>query len=79
MLDSQPRGRNGVQKCLHSMSSRRITSWCVKKHYAGVLLDYVGEVLLVGINYDKNTKRHECRIEKMFMSAAEKYNTGSWE
>ena len=38
-----------------------------EKRYAGVLLNHVGEVVLVGINYDKNTKRHECKIEKKQM------------
>ena len=27
-------------------------------------ISYVGSVLLVGINYDKKTKKHECVIEK---------------
>ena len=35
------------------------------KHYTDSLLDYVGEVVLVGINYDKKTKRHQCVIGKM--------------
>lgn len=34
------------------------------KQYADCLKDYSGEVLLVGINYDKNSKKHSCRIEK---------------
>ena len=25
---------------------------------------FAGRVLLVGINYDKKTKKHECRIER---------------
>ncbi len=36
-----------------------------EKRYAGTLKDYVGEVILVGANYDKETKRHECRIERI--------------
>ena len=36
-----------------------------KRRYAGTLKDYIGEVVLVGINYDKETKRHECKIERM--------------
>ena len=35
-----------------------------EQRYAGMLLDHVGSVLLVGINYDKKTKKHECAIEK---------------
>lgn len=35
-----------------------------EKGYADALRDYVGEVVLVGINYNKRTKKHECEIEK---------------
>ena len=35
------------------------------KRYAGMLKDFAGEVVLVGINYDKATKKHECRIERV--------------
>ena len=35
------------------------------KRYAGQLKDFAGEVVLVGINYDKSTKKHECRIERI--------------
>lgn len=36
-----------------------------ERRYAGVLQDYAGEVVLVGINYDKHTKQHECKVERM--------------
>ena len=35
------------------------------KRYDGFLSDFAGEVVLVGINYDKATKHHECKIEKL--------------
>ena len=35
------------------------------KHYTDSLLDYVGEVVLVGVNYDKRTKKHQCSIERV--------------
>lgn len=37
------------------------------KRYAGRLKDYKGNLLLVGINYDKNAgnKKHTCVIEEM--------------
>ena len=35
------------------------------KRYAESLQDYAGEILLVGINYDKKTKEHTCSIEKL--------------
>ena len=36
-----------------------------KKQYADSLKDYSGEILLVGINYKKDTKKHDCVIEKI--------------
>ena len=36
-----------------------------EKRYAQSLEDYAGEILLVGINYDKKTKEHSCSIEKI--------------
>ncbi len=37
-----------------------------KKQYVKCLKDYIGEILLVGISYDKDAeKRHTCVIEKM--------------
>lgn len=34
-----------------------------EKCYEGLLKDYIGDVLLVGINYNKKSKRHKCVIE----------------
>jgi hypothetical protein len=31
--------------------------------YQRILENYCGDVILVGINYDKKTKDHECEIE----------------
>jgi hypothetical protein len=38
-----------------------------EKEYTASLAGYVGDVLLVGINYDKEMKKHVCLIEKMRM------------
>lgn len=35
-----------------------------RKHYPAKLEQYAGNLLHVGINYDKETKTHSCRIEK---------------
>lgn len=37
------------------------------RNYVDCLKDYSGEILLVGINYDKNdeSKKHTCRIDKV--------------
>ena len=37
------------------------------RHYAYALTAYTGEILLVGINYDKKSKEHQCRIERFEM------------
>ena len=36
-----------------------------RKEYPAKLAEYSGEILLVGINYDKQTKLHTCKIERM--------------
>ena len=35
-----------------------------QKNYPSKLADYTGDILLVGINYDKETKENTCRIEE---------------
>ena len=37
------------------------------KEYVSALKEYQGNILLVGINYEKKNKRHACRIEKFEM------------
>ena len=37
------------------------------KGYVSALREYKGNILLVGINYDKKNKKHECRIERFEM------------
>ena len=35
-----------------------------RNEYQGKILEYTDNLLLVGINYDKKTKKHTCVIEK---------------
>ncbi len=35
-----------------------------ERNYPASILDYMGDILLVGINYDKDSKQHQCLIEK---------------
>ena len=35
-----------------------------QKNYPAQVADYTGDILLVGINYDKETKTHSCQIER---------------
>jgi hypothetical protein len=34
-----------------------------RKQYSGKVAQYDGQVILVGINYDSKSKKHNCRIE----------------
>ena len=36
---------------------------CKKHGYPAKIADYTGDILLVGINYDKESKQHTCKIE----------------
>jgi aminoglycoside N3'-acetyltransferase len=36
-----------------------------ERRYVEALTDYEGKVLLVGVNYDKETKEHTCVIEEL--------------
>jgi len=46
-----------------------------KRQYPESLTDFAGEILLVGINYDKRTKEHQCRIETHFAAAENMENS----
>ena len=36
-----------------------------RKQYSDKISEYAGDILLVGINYDTETKKHSCLIEKL--------------
>ena len=36
-----------------------------RKDYPAKIVEYTGDILLVGINYDKETKQHTCKIERL--------------
>ncbi len=37
----------------------------LRKDYPAKVAEYTGDLLLVGVNYDKESKRHACRIERI--------------
>ncbi len=41
-----------------------------EKNYEGILKDHTGELVMVGVNYDKETKEHTCKIWKIERQAA---------
>lgn len=45
-------------------SAQGAISQIEEKKYAGVLDKYEGNLLLVGINYNKTNKKHECVIRR---------------
>ena len=57
-----------VLELKYSQSADTAIAQIHKNNYSGVLMDFVGEVVLVGISYDKKTKLHECKIEKRTLS-----------
>jgi len=50
-------------KCDHSAEDA--IEQIKKKDYTDCLKDYSGEIILVGINYDKKSKEHICKIERV--------------
>ena len=34
-----------------------------QRHYTDKVAEYTGDILLVGISYDTQTKEHQCKIE----------------
>jgi hypothetical protein len=49
-------------KC--NRSAKSAISQIRHKNYPGKVAQYTGELLLVGISYDKKKKQHDCRIER---------------
>lgn len=50
-----------------------------EKQYIDALKDYEGNLLLAGINYDRETKKHTCMIEKMNISQKKRARRGTYE
>lgn len=65
----RPRKNNGnpamIVELKYDQSAEGAIEQIKKKQYTDCLKDYLGEILLVGINYDKDDKCHTCKIEKI--------------
>ena len=46
-----------------SETASRAIAQIKDRHYTDKVAEYTGDILLVGINYDKDTKEHQCLIE----------------
>ena len=63
-------GNEGFRTAIRSEIYVDKTGLIIKdRHYTQALEGYSGEILLVGINYDKDSvnKPHTCRIERFIM------------
>ncbi|MGM9733284.1 MAG: AAA family ATPase, partial [Prevotella sp.] len=49
----------------YNQSTDTAISQIKQKNYPAKLADYTGDILLVGINYDKESKQHTCKIESV--------------
>ncbi|MBQ4378182.1 MAG: AAA family ATPase [Treponema sp.] len=49
----------------HNKCAQTALSQIKEKQYFDSLKNYSGNMLFVGINYDENTKKHDCKIEKL--------------
>ena len=52
-----------VVELKYDQSAQGAIAQIKERKYVESLKEYQGNLLLVGINYDKNTKTHECVIE----------------
>lgn len=48
----------------YNKEAKAAISQIKNRNYPQKIAEYTGDILLVGINYDKNTKQHECQIER---------------
>lgn len=73
-----PRKRTDVPAMIIELKYDRSVETAIRqikeKRYADCLQDYSGEILLVGVEYDKDseTKKHICRIEKITKNAVQR-------
>lgn len=47
-------------------SAHMVIEQIKRKQYSDKILEYTGEILIVGINYDAETKKYSCIINKMW-------------
>ena len=70
VLDFQPRKNNSNPAIIVELKYDKTAGGAIQqikeKQYSDCLKDYLGEILLVGINYNKDTKKHDCMIEKVY-------------
>lgn len=64
-----------VLELKYNLDADTAISQIKRQNYGKVLNSYCGEVILVGINYDRKTKKHSCIIEKSVKSDTNSSNS----
>ena len=54
-----------VLELKYNLDAKTAISQIKCRNYGNMLNDYFGEVILVGINYDRKSKKHGCVIERV--------------
>lgn len=54
-----------VLELKYNKTASSAISQILRKNYPAKVAEYVGDILLVGINYDKETKSHTCKIRRI--------------
>ena len=54
-----------VVELKYNHDAKAAISQIKNRNYPQKIADYTGDILLVGINYDKKTKQHDCKIERV--------------
>jgi hypothetical protein len=62
---THPKGSTGGDTGRLNRPAESALAQIKERRYVEALEDYQGRVLLVGVNYDKETKEHTCVIEEM--------------
>ena len=61
----------------YNQSAKGAIAQIKEKQYIEALRNYVGDIVLVGINYDKRTKKHTCLIERISDKTSDKFPISS--
>ena len=61
----------------YNQSAKGAIAQIKDKQYIEALRNYVGDIVLVGINYDKRTKKHTCLIERISDKTSDKFPISS--
>lgn len=68
MIPRQKSAPGIILELKYNKSAEEALAQIQERHYERILEKITSECLLVGINYDKKTKKHECRMKRLLLS-----------